>query len=175
MLLLYQQKAGSTGRKEGHPMEKMVTKMPISYRYVAERKGAHYTLNGKKFMNHGDLMEVACKAAHGLEAKKDGNTPFDKASDIPEYNASVKSAGCSLFNKKLGKNFEVSAKVYFDRDVSTSFWFAQDVGEDLWIYKMNEAEFRTFVKMFCYWDKSSEKIKSLGFSKKMMTWLESLC
>ena len=113
-------------------MEKMVTKMPISYRYVAERKGAHYTIDGKHFMGHGDLLEIAVKVAHGLEGKKDACTPFYKASDIPEYSASVKSADCSLFNMKLADSFEASAEIYLDRDVSTSFWWAQDVGEELW-------------------------------------------
>lgn len=155
-------------------MEKMVTKMPISYRYVAERSRAHYTVDGVRFMNHGDLMEIACKAAHGLEAVKDASTPFYKASDIPEYKASVKSADCSLFNMKLADTFEASAEKYLEMDVSTTFWFAQDIGEELWIYKMNEAEYREFVYNFCRWDKHEHKIKGPAFTKKLMCWFERL-
>lgn len=156
-------------------MEKMVTKMPISYRYVAERKGAHYTIDGKHFMGHGDLLEIAVKVAHGLEGKKDACTPFYKASDIPEYSASVKSADCSLFNMKLADSFEASAEIYLDRDVSTSFWWAQDVGEELWIYKMNEKEYRYYVYNFCHWDSYSKKIKGGKLTKKLLNWFESLC
>ena len=156
-------------------MEKMVTKMPISYRYNAAHSGAHYTLDGVKYMNHGDLMEVACKAAHGLEAKKDASTPFYAAADIPEYSASVKSSEASLFNMNLGDTFEVAAEAYLTKDASTSFWFAQDIGEDLVIYKMNEAEYRTFVYDFCRWDKHSKKIKATKLTRKLLNWFESLC
>ena len=156
-------------------MEKMVTNMPISYQYRASTPRAPYTLDGVKYMNHGDFMEVACKAAHGLEPKKDASTPFYVASDVPEYSASVKSSDCSLFNMKLGDTFEVSAEVYLSRDVSTSFWWAQDIGEDLVIYKMNEEEYRYYVYNFCHWDSYSKKIKGGKLTKKLLNWFESLC
>lgn len=156
-------------------MEKMVTRMPINFTYRASTPRAPYTFDGKKYMNHGQFMECCCKAAHGLDPVADANTPFFAGSDIPEYHASVKSADCSLFNMQLADSFEASAEIYLDKDASTSFWWAQDVGEELWIYKMNEEEYRHYVYTFCHWDSYSKKIKGGRLTKKLLNWFESLC
>lgn len=153
-------------------MKKLVKPISVSYSYDANRSGAHYTIDGEKYMNHGDLMECLAKAVHGLEPKKDGNTPFNKESDIPEYHASVKSSAATLNNKVLAKTFNGTLKKYFEETVSTEFWFVHDVAENLYIYKMNADEFKAFLKKF---GKLNERtvIRINKISKEMVNWLES--
>ena len=153
-------------------MKKDVKSININYSYVAEHKGAHYTLNHVEFMNHGDFMEVAVKAAYGLEAKKDGNTSFDKDSDIPEYKASVKSSNATVFNRKLGNDFDSSLNVFFDLVASDEFWYVADVDEELNIYKMNAEEFRRFLEKFAKYTER-EVVRLPKTSGKMIGWLEN--
>ena len=153
-------------------MKKDVKSININYSYIAEHAGAHYTLNHVDFMNHGDFMEVAVKAAYGLEAKKDGNTSFDKASDIPEYSASVKSSNATVFNRKLGDDFESSLNVFFQQVASTEFWYVADVDEELNIYKMDADEFRSFLEKFAKYTER-QVVRLPKTSGKMITWLEN--
>ena len=80
----------------------------INYIYDARRKGAKYSFDGgQTWKNNGEAVEIVLKWALGLEATKDGNTPFDKGSDIEEYKASVKSpkftlTTCNIGNDKRG-------------------------------------------------------------------------
>lgn len=79
----------------------------LSYQYDATRERAKYTLDGKKYMNHGDFCEVLAKHCLGFKAEKDKNTRFDMGADIPELNASVKSIRCGLTDTKLGNEAEI--------------------------------------------------------------------
>ena len=152
---------------------KMTTNLNLSYTYDAERKGAKYSLNGgRNWMNGGDFLEVAAKAAHGLEPKKDGNTRFDKGSDVPEYHASVKSAKASLTNCKLADTFDASVIAYFEQTASSEFWYVAMVDDLLTIYKMNAKVFERFIRKFT---KLNERgvLRFPTTSAKMLAWLDT--
>lgn len=152
-------------------MSKMVVPVSLSYRYDATRKCAKYTLDGIHFMNTGDFCEVCAKAAHGLEPKKDASTRFDMGSDVPEYNASVKSATARLTSVKLADTLEDSIKAYFERVPSTEFWYVIILNDQLIIYKMNAEQFKVFVSKFAKLEGGTVRLP--GNNSKVWGWLEN--
>lgn len=153
-------------------MEKDVKRITVNYTYDASHTRAHYTLNGIHFMNAGDFIETAVKAAHGLNAVKDSNGRFDKCSDIPEYNASVKSSEATLCNVVLADNFAETLDKFFEKVTSREFWYVVMIEEDLHIYKMDKAEFREFVEKFAFFNERKQvRIRKTG--AKTIRWLEA--
>lgn len=152
---------------------KMISKNPVAYSYNPAHSGAHYTLNGSKWMNAGELKEVIAKAVHKLALVKDGNTAFDEGSDIPEYSASVKSSKATLTTKKLaGNSYSEMLDDYFTRVASTTFWWVELVDEDVVIYKMNAKTFRAFMGRFASLT-SYGVIRFAKTSAKMLVWLDA--
>lgn len=152
-------------------MSKMIKELNLSYSFDATRKGAKYTIdNGAHWMNAGEFLEVAAKAAHGLKAEKDSNTRFDQGSDVPEHNASVKSAHASLTNMKLGENFEESVKTYFEKVASTEFWYTMICNDNVIIFKMDANLFEQFVRKFA---KLNERgvLRLPGTNSMVLSWL----
>ena len=88
-------------RKEITTMIKKTYPITLSYQFDASRKYTKYSVNGEKWMNHGDFCEILAKHCLGYEPKKDSNTRFDKGADISALNASVKSYGGGLTKLKL--------------------------------------------------------------------------
>lgn len=152
-------------------MTKEIKAMMLTYKYDANRTNSHYTLDGVKYMNHGDLMELAAKAAYGLEPKKDGNTRYDKGDDIPEFHASVKSSNASVFNCKLGEDFDSSLDVYVTTVFSKEFWYIIDAEDEIHIYKMDLNEFKEFLIQFGKYNERSI-IRLPKTTIKMVNWLE---
>lgn len=151
---------------------KMVRELNVKFTFDPARKGAKYSLDNLHWMNGGEFAEVVAKAVHGLEAGKDANTRFDEGSDVPEYNASVKSSKASLTNMKLADSFEESLQVYFERVHSTEFWYVTITDEIVTIYKMNAAKFERFLRKF---GKLNERniIRIAATSSKMLAWLDA--
>lgn len=116
--------------------------------YDANHARAHYTFDGSHYMNAGEYIEILCKTACGLPAKKDGSTPYNVGSDIEEYNASVKSSAATLVNWKLAETFEKSLDVYFANTASKNFWYGSIENDVLIIYKMTASTFRKFLEKF---------------------------
>ena len=151
---------------------KTTVKNPLSYTYDAARRGAKYTVDGIHFMNAGEFLEAAAKAVFGLDPRKDANTRFDKGSDVPEFNASVKSSRASLTTEKLAATLEESIEVYFRRVASTEFWYVTMLDDEVSVYRMNAETFRQFVTKF---GKLNERgvIRLASTSAKVLAWLES--
>ena len=106
--------------------------MPINYTYNAERKGAHYLIEGEeKYKNGGEFAECVCKAIRGFKAEKDANTKFDKGSDIEETKTSIKSNGCGLTDEKLADNKEDFLAEYFRRTHSTNVDYVIIIDEEV--------------------------------------------
>ena len=151
---------------------KITADMPISYIYDATRKGAKFSINdGDSWMNGGELAEVVAKAIHGLDPLKDHHTRFNEGSDIPEFNASVKSSKASLTNKRLADNFNDSVNAYFAQVASSEFWYVSIVDEIVTIYKMGTATFERFVRRF---GKLNERgvIRLAKTNATMLAWLD---
>ena len=134
------------------------------------RPRAPYTIDGVHFMNDGQRKEAIAKNCHGLDWRIDGNTSYDKGSDIEQYNASVKSSKATLVNKKLGATLKESLDTYFQHTTSTSFWYVTTDNELVTIYKMDANTFRTFLETFA---KLNERgyIRIARETRTMLYWL----
>lgn len=154
-------------------MKREVYDINIKFTFDPARRGAKYSVNGgASWINGGELKEIIAKAVHGYMAKKDACTRFDVASDIPECEASVKSAKASLTNMKLADTFEGSLREYFARTVSKSFWYVIMLDGQVVIYKMNAGEFERFLRRFA---KLNERgvIRLAGDSGLLQAWLDA--
>lgn len=152
---------------------KMTREINLTYTYDAARKGAKYSINGgKSWLNGGEFLEAVAKALHGLDPHKDANTRFDEGSDVPEFNASVKSSKASLTNMKLADSFEASLTAYFEQVASSEFWYVTITDELATIYKMNATKFEKFLRKF---SKLNERgvIRIAATSSKMLAWLDA--
>lgn len=153
-------------------MEKMVMLNKVGYTYDAERKGAHYTFNGEKWLNAGELKEALLKAALGFTAEKDANTSFDAGSDIETLHMSVKSSKATLTNEILGRDFDTSMETYFARTASTCWAWVTLIDECVVAYVMNADKFMAFTKEWAAYNKEG-KIRYKAESIKMLAWLEA--
>ena len=145
----------------------------INYIYDARRKGAKYSFDGgQTWKNNGEAVEIVLKWALGLKATKDGNTPFDKGSDIEEYKASVKSPKFTLTTCNIGNDKETIVSEYFKRTASKQTVYGYIAGEELITYWMNMEEFGEYLKEFGYYDNHSGYVRGKALSNKMVTWFE---
>lgn len=151
-------------------MKKTTYPMTISYKFNAEHKGAPYTFDGTHYMNAGEFKESIRKAVAGLECKKDANTPFDKGSDIEEYNTSVKSSGATISPVK-GDTVEEIMEEYFERVHSTNWDYVTLVDEEVIVYNMNASEFKEFVEEFGRVN-TRKVVRLKKESSKMIKWFE---
>lgn len=142
-----------------------------SYEYVSEHSGAHYTFDGKHFMNCGEFSEAEYKYVLGFSAEKDANTPFDAGSDVEELHRSVKSSKASLTAMVLGCDMKTSLDCYFERVASTSWAWVICMDGTLTAYVMDEAEFRAFTEEWASFT-NERKIRYKATSGKMIKWFE---
>lgn len=152
-------------------MTKTTSRIPTNFIYDANRKSAHYSLDGQHYMNGGEFAEVLDKMVRGFEATKDANTPFDKGSDIEETHTSIKSNGCGLTDRKLADNREDFLAKYFDLTASTNVDYVIILDEEINIYNMDMNEFKDFCNEFARWDKYSMKVR-IKTTATMVRWLE---
>ena len=153
-------------------MTKTIATMPINYTYNAEKKSAHYLIEGiEGYKNGGEFAEIVCKAVRGFKAEKDANTPFDEGSDIEETRTSIKSHACGLTDRKLADNKENFLAEYFRRTHSTNVDYVVIIDDEVSIYNMNMSEFREFTNEFAKWDKHSQKVR-IKTTVKMIKWFE---
>lgn len=153
-------------------MTKTIATMPINYTYNAERKSAHYLIEGiEGYKNGGEFAEIVCKAVRGFKAEKDANTPFDKGSDIEETRTSIKSNACGLTDRKLADNKEDFLAEYFRRTHSTNVDYVVIIDDEVSIYNMDMNEFKEFTSEFAKWDKHSQKVR-IKTTGKMIKWFE---
>ena len=131
-------------------MRKETYENNLTYIFNAEKKNTKYSLDGgKHWMNHGEYCECLAKSVLGYEPKKDANTRADEGHDIPEINASVKSWGCGLSDRKdlKGLGFDEFFNRFFaDELPNTTYMWVHDYGEMVDLYYMNEVEFKQFTK-----------------------------
>lgn len=151
-------------------MKKSVYEINFNYQFVAEHKGAPYTFDGIHFMNNGEFLEAGRKSVIGLTCEKDANTPFDKGSDIEEFNTSVKSSGATISPVK-GNTVEEVMTEYFERVHSDNWDYVTRVDETLIVYNMNAEEFAEFVSVFGRIN-DRKVVRLIKESSKMIKWFE---
>ena len=152
-------------------MKKTTYEINIAYTFNPAHKGANYTFDGEHWTNGGEFAEIITKAVLGYKAEKDANTRYDKASDIEEINASVKSSRFTLVNFTLADTFEESITRYFET-VHSNLWIYTVIVDDTAIlYYMNKTEFEEFLNAFCFFNERKQ-IRCKATSGKMIKWFE---
>lgn len=152
-------------------MKKAVYTNVASYQYDAARRGAKYTFNGMRWMNHGEWLEAQLKHCMGYICEKDANTAFDAGSDIEELHMSVKSSKATLTNEILGNDTATSLDTYFTRCASTCWAWVVDMDDTITAYIMDADEFRTFTESWAGYNNEG-RIRFKATSGKMISWLE---
>lgn len=154
-------------------MKKQSYSINLPYTFAPQRKGAkYYIIPLDKWGNAGDFIECATKYALGLPFNKDANGRYDKGSDIPELNASVKSSKFTLTTAAIGNNFDEILDNYFATCPSTLWIYGVKLDDTLITYEMNAIEFRQFVKVWCSYDNYRGQIRCKATSGKMLVWLD---
>ena len=153
-------------------MKKLTRDINMVYRFDPAHKGANYTFDGIHWTNGGEFAEIITKAVLGLDAKKDANTAYNVASDIPEMNASVKSSRFTLVNMKLADTFEETLKIYFETVHSTMWIYTVVIDNTANLYMMNREEFEEFLNNFSSLNER-QLVRCRATSGKMIAWLEN--
>ena len=154
-------------------MIKEVNAISTSVRYDPEHKGAHYTIDNVHYFNNGTLMEILRNTVKGFPIRHDANTSYDKGSDIPELNESVKSGRATLVNKVLGENMEETLDRYFKTVASTSFSWNFILDSNLVSYVMDASEFKEFIETWARFDNSRKVIRFKDTTADLITWLNA--
>lgn len=152
-------------------MRKQIEEIKIDYIFDTTHKGANYSLDGEHWTNGGEFAEVITKSVLGFEAKKDANTSYDKASDIEELNASVKSSRFTLVNKVLADTFEETINKYFETVHSDKWVYTVVMESTATLYWMDADEFKSFLYQFCFFNER-KAVRCKATSGKMIKWLE---
>lgn len=153
-------------------MEKINSTIALNYQYQAERKGAKYTIDGTHFFNGGEFCEMVAKDILGYKATKDANTSYDKGSDIPELNASVKSSKATLTTKVIGYDYDSVKKAYFQTVASDKWIWVTTIEDTATLYIMNAEEFGEFMDNWSRYTPDRQTIRFKATSSKMIAWLE---
>lgn len=107
------------------------------------------------YKNRGQHCEQLLAYNVTGEIRTHDSKRFDKASDIPEIDCSVKSKGFTLSQKLQGETKEEQIADFFNRSVSKVYAY---VTQDFQIaVLMNKAEFETFLMRFCSMTTASKK------------------
>ena len=153
-------------------MKKLIKTIDFEYHFIPEHKGAPFTFDCIHYMNAGDFKETAFKKVFGYGDRKDANTPFDKGSDIPELNASIKSGKATLTSVNLGNNFDEVKHNYFERVHSIAWIYVTIIDNSLVAYIMNKTEFSSFMDTFGNYCNDRHVIRFKADSGKMIKWFE---
>ena len=149
----------------------------MPYTYDPNHSGAHYLI-GNAYKNHGEFCESTAKFHRGMDYLVNPATSYDKDSDIPSMNASVKSSNATLADV-FGNDFEGIKNTYFANVHSTLWIFVVDMGEEITEYHMDKNLFEKFVDNWAVLAKDSKthltKIRFKKVSGIMIKWLEENC
>ena len=129
----------------------------------------------RQYKNNGQHAEQLADYALTGQIRKADRVPFDKGSDIPELEASVKSARFTLASTLKGETFEEQLEDYFTRTASKVAVYVSLKLEKAFLMDMEE--FREFIESFCKLQRSSSKnggkpvIRMGTETKKVQEWL----
>lgn len=121
-----------------------------TYIFDDTHKKAPYSYDGIRWMTRGDLIECEIKHFYGYNDKK-SQSPFWMEADIPEINASIKSA-CAQVPKMphtTANTFAAIVTEYFDNDKATKHIYGILDGAMITFYEMDINEFKTFIAIAC--------------------------
>ena len=138
--------------------------------YDESHKGAKYLVNGA-YKNEGELIECGRSECAGYGFRKDGNTAFNKGSDVGEI--SVKSGRARLTTIHLANERIAFINEYLKNEPSKSFSYGIYNGCGRFtFYEMSREEFREFAITFIKWTPSEETPRFPITNKMVLKWLE---
>lgn len=117
----------------------------------------------RTYKNHGQHCEQLLAYNVTGEIRTHDSKRFDKASDIPELNCSVKSKGFTLSQKLHGTTKDEQIAEFFNRSVSEVYAYV--TADCQTAVLMDKDEFRTFLIMFCSMTRASEKCGGMPILK----------
>lgn len=140
----------------------------------ATRRGAMYSLDGIKWFNRGEAVEIIVKAAMGFAPIKDGNGAYDVTDDIPEIGASVKSERATLVNRVLGEDLPSVVNAYCETVHSTKFIYGvpSDDMKTVKTYTMDKSTFKKFLLRFASFQKYNKCVRLPHNNATVLRWLE---
>ena len=128
------------------------------------------------YKNNGMHLEQSLAYTLTGKIRKHDRVAYDKSSDIPEYDMSVKSAKFTLMSGSICKaqDFEGIIEEYFANTASKRIAY---VTQDMNAYIMDMVEFNEFLHLFAFLERESSqnggryKVKMRSESKKVIAWL----
>lgn len=138
---------------------------------------AHIERNYKNDGAHAEQMLTYTLTG---EMRTHDSVPFDKGSDIPEFEMSVKSARATIVSGALMHSDDKDTQMaeYFSRVASKVFAY---VSKTEIAYLMDAVEFHAFLAKFVNMERESEKnggkmkMRLRSESKAMIEWLNAKC
>ena len=128
----------------------------------------------RTYSNWGQHCEQALAYTLTGEIKTADHLPFDKYSDIPEYEMSVKASHFTLASPKVNFGDTKEEKLADYKARVHSKWFAY-VTDELVAYIMNIGEWMAFLERFTVSDKASGshafKVRGKKENKEIRAWL----
>lgn len=138
--------------------------------YDENHKGAKYYVNGA-YKNEGELIECGRSECAGYGFRKDGNTAFNKGSDVGDI--SVKSGRARLTTIRIANERIAFINKYLENEPSKSFSYGIYHGNGKFtFYEMSRTEFREFAITFTKWTPSESTPRFPVTSKEVVKWLE---
>lgn len=133
----------------------------------------------RKYNNHGMHCEQMLAYTLTHEMRDHGILPFDKGSDIPDFDMSVKSSHASVASGSLiyAQTKEGQISEFLSRCPSTLYAY---VSFENVAYVMTKQEFAKFLEKFSFMDVEStqhggqKKLRIRQESQKMLKWLNAL-
>lgn len=127
-----------------------------------------------QYKNNGQRVQQNLVFQLTGQLRKSDRTPFDRGSDIPEYDMSVKTYHFTLASNLNGSTYEEMKADFFNRCPSKRFAY---VTRSNMVYVMNRSEFSEFLDRFHEVDRSSKGvtvIRGKREPKAMLQWLDEL-
>lgn len=133
----------------------------------------------RTYSNHGQHCEQMLAYTLTGELRKGDHVAFDKGSDIPEYDMSVKSSRATIVSARLMRSTTRESQIaeYFERVHSTRFAY---VANNNIAYVMNAHEFEAFLREFVRFERESSengrgmKLRLPAENKKILAWLGAI-
>lgn len=130
----------------------------------------------RQYNNDGLHLAQCVTYTYTHEIRLHDNVPYNKGSDIPEYNISIKSSAFTLASARLIKGNTVSEQLayYMEHTASKKVVY---VTKNYDGYVMNMQEFADFVTEFGYITRESAKnggglkVRARKENKTMLEWL----
>ena len=138
--------------------------------YDESHKGAKYYVNGA-YKNEGEIVECGRSECAGYDFKKDGNTAYNKGSDVGDI--SVKSGRARLTTVRLADERIAFIDEYMRQEPSKSFSYGIYHGNGSFtFYEMSRQEFREFAVTFLKWTPSEKTPRFPTTNREVIKWLE---